>query len=351
VATPKVFISSTCFDLSEVREQLKRFVRSFGFEPILSEHGDVFYHPDLHTHEACVHEVSNCQLFILIIGGRFGGTYTLDKSKSITNAEYEAARTANIPVFAYVRNGVLSNHHIFRENRGKKFVNEISYPAIDKQTDAENIFNFIDSVRKSPINNAFEGFDNFNEIESHLRKQWAGMFFEFLKTREIKTQIDATNHLLNNLEGANSKLEQLVKSLYLSTSPDTSKAKKTISDIDAYSNSKKFFSEIFRYVSEYVGVNVNSEEPFLGGFDLIELSKISPDKLTWDEYLVETKLFIRDEVSSEYKTNIIYFHTRDFGFSIGEGDGYYKDMILAYNNGVLRSSQKQRLEILSEYIN
>ncbi len=50
MAVPKVFVSSTCFDLSEIREQLSRFISNYGFESVLSEHGDVFYHPDLHTH-------------------------------------------------------------------------------------------------------------------------------------------------------------------------------------------------------------------------------------------------------------------------------------------------------------
>jgi hypothetical protein len=340
VATPKVFISSTCFDLSEVREQLQRFVRSFGFEPILSEHGDVFYHPDLHTHEACVHEVSNCQLFILIIGGRFGGSYNLDKSKSITNAEYEAARTANVPVFTYVRNGVLNNHHIFRENRSQEFVNKISYPAIDKQADAENIFNFIDNVRRAPTNNAFEGFDNFNEIESHLRKQWAGMFFEFLKTREIKTQIDATNHLLNNLKGSSSKLEDLVKSLYLSTTNDSSEAEKSISNIEILSNVRSFFRGISD-VTETLHVSNNNKSDAI---HISKISKVTPARLSWDNYLVKTGLFLRDEEGN------IDFHTKVIGFIIDNEAGNHKELRDFYDNGILQSSEKQRLEVLLEFV-
>ena len=61
MTTPKLFVSSTYFDLSEVREKLKKFIESFGFDPILSDHGDVFYNPKSHTHEACLHKVSNCQ--------------------------------------------------------------------------------------------------------------------------------------------------------------------------------------------------------------------------------------------------------------------------------------------------
>ena len=117
MASPKVFVSSTCFDLSEVREQLRRFIESFGFEAILSEHGDVFYHPDLHTHEACIQEVSNCHLFILIVGGRFGGEYIFDREKSITNAEYLAARKSGIPIFTYVRETVISNHFLYQQNK------------------------------------------------------------------------------------------------------------------------------------------------------------------------------------------------------------------------------------------
>ena len=99
MAIPRVFISSTCYDLSEVRDTLVTFIQSFGFEDTLSERGDVFYHPDLHTDKACMREISNCHLLILIIGGRFGGTYITDTSKSIVNAEYEAARQLKIPVF------------------------------------------------------------------------------------------------------------------------------------------------------------------------------------------------------------------------------------------------------------
>lgn len=83
MAAPRVFLSSTCYDMAEVRDSLKSFIESYGFEPCLSDYGDVFYHPDLHTHESCINEISNCQLLILLIGGRFGGSYVADTSKSI----------------------------------------------------------------------------------------------------------------------------------------------------------------------------------------------------------------------------------------------------------------------------
>lgn len=73
MANPRVFVSSTCYDLGEVRDSLYSFIKSYNFDPVLSERGDVFYHPELHTHDSCIKEIENCQIFVLIIGGRFGG--------------------------------------------------------------------------------------------------------------------------------------------------------------------------------------------------------------------------------------------------------------------------------------
>ncbi|MFK5895110.1 MAG: DUF4062 domain-containing protein [Pseudomonadota bacterium] len=101
MAAPRVFISSTFYDLKYVRDNLKYFVKTIGYEPVLSEEGSVFYNPVEHTHDACLSELPNCQILVLIIGGRYVGEFH-DKEHSITNAEYKEAVKLNIPVFALV---------------------------------------------------------------------------------------------------------------------------------------------------------------------------------------------------------------------------------------------------------
>jgi hypothetical protein len=347
MASPKVFVSSTCFDLSEIREQLRRFIQVFGFEPVLSENGEVFYHPDLHTHEACVNEVSNCQLFILIIGGRFGGEYVYDKSKSITNAEYSAARESKIPIFTYIRNGVLNNHHIFQQNKKKKFVSDIHYPAIEKQEYALDIFNFIDEVRRAPLNNAIEGFNGFQDIESHLRKQWAGLFYELLKSREMKSQIDATNHLIEGLSSSGKKLEELVKSLYLSSNaPD---AAKEIQSIDIYSYVIDFFEKA---IAPQKGGNetfeIDNEK-----FDSETMAKVepAPDEL-WYQYLTRLGIFKSEIVISEK-----YDEFFDEVITFQAGTKASRPIILPihsnelkklFENGIKQSTIEQRNKALEE---
>jgi len=347
MAIPKVFVSSTCFDLAEVRDQLNRFIHSYGFEPILSEYGDVFYHPDLHTHESCVHEVVNCQLFILIIGGRFGGEYISDKTKSITNAEYDAAREKNIPIFTYVRNSVLSNQHIYKENKTKEFVSEIEYPAIDKQEYATDIFDFIDNVRKSPQNNALEGFENFIDIESHLRKQWAGMFFDFLKTREVKSQIDATNHMLGSISSSSVKLEELVKSLYRTIAKDT--ADESINSVEILNTMRRFFSSVSSIEEAEVG-----DIDYFGSndvYDIENIAKISPKDKSWHQYLSDIGLFEYEDFEEENgeKSPGISRVDREYGFVFGPNFHHEKESF--YKTGVLISSEEQRLKVLKEFIN
>ncbi|KLV47271.1 hypothetical protein SH16_00998 [Aeromonas caviae] len=343
MAVPKVFVSSTCFDLSEIREQLSRFISNYGFESVLSEHGDVFYHPDLHTHEACVNEISNCQLFILIIGGRFGGQYVSDKSKSITNAEYDAAKRNNVPIFTYVRNSVLNNHHIFQQNKNKEFVTEIQYPAIDKQKHAVDIFNFVEQVRKSPLNNALEGFDNFSDIEISLRKQWAGMFFDFLKTREVKSQIDATNHYLSVLNSSSSKLELLVKSLYRSI--DKENAETNISSIEVENSAKDFYAETIFFDMNFPDANSYLDYDI----DIKKIARVSPENKSWDQYLAELGLFEYDTyIDEDGEHTVIERIGLGYGFILG--DEHHKDKSKAFEFGVLRTTEQQRIDILNNLI-
>ena len=260
--------------MAEVRDSLIAFCQGFGFEVVMSDKGDVFYHPDLHTHESCVSEISNCQLFILIIGGRFGGKYNVDPSKSITNAEYNAAKEIGIPVFTFVREGVLADHHVYQKNKDKEFSSEIEYPSIENQDYANNIFNFINSVKGSNVNNGFFSFKYARDLHGSLRKQWAGMFFDFLSQRGVSNQLKSTNESITNLSIASKKIEELIKNVYRQV--DEAGANESIITIDAESEASKFFIRISKEI----------ETTELIPIELVdELSENTPDK--WWSFLLK----------------------------------------------------------------
>lgn len=242
MAAPRVFISSTCYDLAAERDSLSEFCAGWGFDTTLSERGDIFYHPDLHTHDSCVRETSNCQLFVLIIGGRFGGNYIVDPVKSITNAEYSAAVKNGTPVFAFVKQDVLNDHHLWQRNKDKPFSQQITYPSIDKQSHAIDIFNFIDEVRNAPTNNGLFGFRLAKDISNLLRRQWAGMMFDYLQMRSVAKQIAITNEAIGNIAVVSSKIEELVKKIYINV--DSTNATQEIQTIDIESQADEFMSTI-----------------------------------------------------------------------------------------------------------
>jgi hypothetical protein len=235
LAIPRVFISSTCYDLKHIRENLKYFVKTIGYEPVLSDDGDVYYGVDAHTHDACLSEVATCQLFILIIGGRYGGEHK-DKEGSITNNEYREAVKNKIPIFALVESAVYSDHHTYLSNKKSNpdFYEKIAYTSIDNI----KIFGFIDEVRKNSINNALVSFNNFADMEVYLKKQWAGMMYDLLAERKRVDDSRITNRLIDDLKIATEKSAELIKVLLRTT--DAEHAEEKISEIDLKAEAKTF---------------------------------------------------------------------------------------------------------------
>ena len=215
MAAPRVFVSSTFYDLKYIRENLKYFIKTIGYDPVLSEEGDVFFNPKQHTHDSCLTEVPSCQIFVLIIGGRYGGIFNKG-DKSITNMEYETAITNKIPVFALAESAVLAEHNVYNENikkNAKVKSEDIAYPSVDNV----KIFDFIDEVRKNTINNAIVPFRDFTDIESYLKKQWAGMMFSFLSESITENKVSDT---LAEISKVNQKIEILTTQILKSVGKD-----------------------------------------------------------------------------------------------------------------------------------
>src|SRR6266481_3633603 len=88
---PSIFVSSTCYDLKQLRADLYSYVDQAGFEPVLSEYPSFPVDPDERTVENCRKAVENrADVFVLVIGGRYGSV--AEDGKSVTNLEYVTAR-------------------------------------------------------------------------------------------------------------------------------------------------------------------------------------------------------------------------------------------------------------------
>jgi len=185
VAVPTVFISSTYYDLRHVRMTIRDFIESLGFRAVLSEQFDVFFQHGESVQTSCLHEVKKCDMYILIIGTRYGSIFPND-TLSITHREYREAITAKLPIYAFVDKYAYDDYRIYCSNKGnsKVDVSKLEYFSVrDTQ-----IFDLIEEVENRATDNALICFDHSAEIIDFLRKQVAGMVSEMLEMKKRKLE-------------------------------------------------------------------------------------------------------------------------------------------------------------------
>jgi hypothetical protein len=89
LAAPTVMVSSTFYDLQQIRKDLADFLlKDLGFNPLLSEMNSFPIDPDADTIENCRRRVQkNADILILVIGGRYGYV-DLESSRSVTQYKF-----------------------------------------------------------------------------------------------------------------------------------------------------------------------------------------------------------------------------------------------------------------------
>ena len=167
-----VFVSSTCYDLSQVRNDIKQSIVDLGHNPILSELNDFPVNPNVNSSENCINAVKNeADIFVLIIGDKYGSV--LDSGKSITNIEFLTAIEKGIPVYTFTKKEMLSILPIWEKN-----------PDMDLSgiVDNKKIFEFLSDIRKKRGIWNF-GFEKAQDITDILKSQFSILLKESLKTR------------------------------------------------------------------------------------------------------------------------------------------------------------------------
>ena len=71
---PSVMVSSTFYDLRQIRSDLRQFIKDdLGYSALLSEFPSFPVDPDKDTIENCRKRVeANTDILVLVIGGRYG---------------------------------------------------------------------------------------------------------------------------------------------------------------------------------------------------------------------------------------------------------------------------------------
>lgn len=171
---PVVFVSSTCYDLSQVREDLKDFISDdYGFEPMLSEFDSFPIDPCIGTFENCLSNVDNyADIFVLVVGNRYG--YVTESGKSITNLEYLHAKAKGIPIFVFVSKQMYNTLPLWRANKSGDFSSVV---------DNIKIFEFVSDIYDEAHQWIYT-FDNVRDIKKTLKNQFSLIFSDGLKLQK-----------------------------------------------------------------------------------------------------------------------------------------------------------------------
>lgn len=191
MAKPRIFISSTFYDLRQVRADLERFIKDIGYESVRNETGSIPYGKDLKLEEYCYKEISGIDILVGIIGGRFGSV-SGKSNYSITQTEIKTALEQDKNVYLFIDKNVHSEYQTYlinKKNESTKY----------RYADDIKIYQFIEEVYSLPKNNIIQSFETAQDIINFLREQWAGLLKDLLTQNQNK----------NNYENISSKVSEL----------------------------------------------------------------------------------------------------------------------------------------------
>lgn len=193
MSKPRVFVSSTYYDLKYVRERIEHLINAYCLEPILFEKDSVYFHPNASLDVSCYSEVENCHMMMLIVGGRYGSLATsieaYEAQVSITRKEYETARKKGIPVMIFIDQNVYTEYKTYQVN-GQSLPKGFKFAYVDDV----KVFEFISALEGS---GAIKTFHKIDDIEHYFSYQISGMLLAYLQqlqndkvVADMKTAVD-----------------------------------------------------------------------------------------------------------------------------------------------------------------
>lgn len=213
---PRIFISSTFYDLKYIREDISNFIKAYDYEPVLFENGDIGYTPGKKLDASCYDSMKNADMVILIIGGEYGSAATGEKEDafteylSITRNEFRTAIDAGIPVFVMIDKKVMVEYGVYEANYNliEKEKKEIKF-ALTKNV---NIFRFIKEV-KGMVAIPIQEFEKSAEIKEFISKQWADMFKNYLVSLKDAKEDKKIEISVNEMKALIQKMDIMIDSV------------------------------------------------------------------------------------------------------------------------------------------
>ncbi|HET6977661.1 MAG TPA: DUF4062 domain-containing protein [Pyrinomonadaceae bacterium] len=210
----KIFISSTCLDLIDVRAELKRELETLGYVAYTSETNDFPVDPQIMPIDNCLDVVRSCDIYLLVIHSRYGGQYDGERKLpnvpdkppgghvSVTLAELLIARDRKLETRIWVRDSIWNSRPVFRGANS-----EATKPGALPTAVEPEVYDFLDFLQ----NNSETGrlwinqFHDITDLKSSVTT--------WLKEKEYSNELQFKDEVANlfRLQGFDLNSEELLK--------------------------------------------------------------------------------------------------------------------------------------------
>lgn len=196
----KVFVSSTCYDLTDARSVIREQLEAMGHIPIMSDAHD--FGPDTasHRHQACVNSVCGCDFFIGLISGRYGASFVDNPNISITWAEHRAALENKTEMIVFVRDKIYNERESYKKNK------DCQPPYKPAHCDNVKTFDFITELQSHAQGVWIEVFGNAIDIKTCLSKNRA-----LLRVPQTRPSLKFAGHGKIDLRSLNTELQNYLQ--------------------------------------------------------------------------------------------------------------------------------------------
>jgi len=168
----RVFVSSTVYDLLDIRAELDQLLRELGISPVMSDEklSDFNICFDANSIEACLLNIESCDAVIVVLDQRYGptlGKHGFD-DVSATHLEYRHAKLHSKAIYFYVRDRLEADYNIHQKNKGASDLQLSWISAKDR-----GLLEFLKEHRalreRSSENNWFALFTNVVDLKASIR--------------------------------------------------------------------------------------------------------------------------------------------------------------------------------------
>jgi hypothetical protein len=222
-----IFISSTDYNLKDLRNELSRYLSELGYQPILSS-AEGFHDssPTMEPWESCLEVLSTCPIMLLIIDNRYGGKLSWKNYAKIittevapTHGEYLFAHNKQKRLLVFIREEILTYYQIYRQvkhdTKGNTDETKARIEAIlPKNSHIEyEVFPFIEQVKTTKPIPWIKSFKDVTDLKQEVHKKLLNELAVVFLIKERQTEI-VTSALSKILEeSSEEKRREILQSM------------------------------------------------------------------------------------------------------------------------------------------